>query len=93
MIPTRDHDKIRALAEKHHAVPVEMKSSGHDGHPAMLHFLIGRDASRTSEMQPISWEEFFARFELLGLSLACADDPPRFQLVRVEKPLVEDIQH
>lgn len=84
MLPTQDHDLIRSWGARVHAVPAEVLPALIDGEPTQLHFLFGGAAAGTSELRPISWEEFFARFDLLNLSLAFEVDGKRFQIVRVE---------
>ena len=84
MIPTRDHEQIRRWAARHNAVPAEIKPFLFDGQPAVLHFLIGKGNKGTAEIRPITWEMFFAQFDLLGLALAYDDNTPRFDLVRIE---------
>lgn len=84
MVPTQDHDEIRKWAARHHAVPVQMKPLKFDGEPALLHFLIGKTAKGTPELELIAWESFFAQFDLLRLALAYDDRSSQFDLVRLE---------
>ena len=86
MVPTRDHDSIRQWAERYGARPAEIRQGKHDGEPAILYFLFGKLAlTGTPELHPISWESFFAQFDLLGLSMAFDERSPQFSIVRVEK--------
>ena len=85
MIPTRDHAEIRRWAARHDAVPAEVPPIKFDGKPTMLHFLMGAAKEGTPELHPISWESFFAEFDLLGLALAYDELTPRFDLVRIEQ--------
>ena len=85
MLPTRDHEQIRAWAVRHSAVPAEIQGTA-DGTPAKLDFLLVGGLSGSLALNPISWEDFFARFDLFGLSMAW-DDTGQFALVRVEKDL------
>jgi hypothetical protein len=87
MYPTRDHNVIRSWVEKHDGVAAEVIPFKFDGEPTILHFLFGEAKAGTPELRPISWDDFFARFDLLGLSLAFDDETPRYQLVRVEKSM------
>ncbi len=84
MIPTRDHKEIRRWAAKHDAMPAESTPITFDSEPTMLHFLMGAAKEGTPELHPISWESFFAKFDLLGLALAYDEGTPRFDLVRIE---------
>jgi hypothetical protein len=93
MVPTRDHGQIIAWAEKHNAVPAEIKPRVFDGKPTILYFLFGNARGGTEDIHPISWEDFFARFDLLGLSMAWADDSPHFSIVHVEKAALAAESH
>ncbi|HEY4358546.1 MAG TPA: hypothetical protein VGN16_22560 [Acidobacteriaceae bacterium] len=93
MIPTRDHTQIRAWAAKRNAVPAQVKPLHHDGESTILHFLFGREVPGTSELQPISWEEFFARFDLLNLSMAWDERSNLFDIVRVGKASLPVTDH
>ena len=81
--PTNVHSEILAWATRHNAIPAEVGVLKHDGEPAVLRFLFGEAREGTPELRPISWEEFFARFDLLGLALAY-DDSPDFQILQIE---------
>ena len=85
MVPTRDHKVIRQWASRHDAVPAEIKPFKFDSEPAILTFLLGGAKSGTPELRPISWEGFFAQFDLLGLAFAFDERSPQFTLVHVEK--------
>lgn len=84
MLPTRDHDVIRTWGMQNLATPAEVLPFVFDGEPAQLHFLFGKAVVGTPELRPISWEEFFARFDLLNLSLAFEMNGRGFEIVRVE---------
>ena len=84
MLPTRDHAVIRRWAAKNDAVPATIPPITFDSEPAILTFLIGRRVG-TAEIHPISWDSFFAQFDLLNLSFAFDDGSTRFALARVEK--------
>lgn len=86
MIPTRDHSKIREWAATYGAGFAEIERLKFDGEPTILYFLFGDLAKNgTAEIRPISWEDFFARFDLLGLSMAYDDRSPQFSIVNVQK--------
>lgn len=84
MLPTRDHAVIRSWAAKNDAVPATIPPLIFDSEPAILTFLVGRHVG-TPGIHPISWEFFFAQFDLLDLAFAFDDRSSRFTLVRVEK--------
>ena len=85
MTPTRDHKSIRSWADRHGAAPAEVMVHVFDSEPTMLYFLFGDARAGTPELRPISWEDFFARFDLLGLALAYDEETQRFDLVRLDK--------
>ena len=80
---TNDHDIIQHWAKRFGAVPAERKVFTFDSEPALLHFLFGAAKAGTPELRPITWEDFFARFDLLGLSVALDNESPDFDIVRV----------
>ena len=82
--PTKDHGIIRAWATRNDAVPAEITPRKFDGEPAILHFLFGNAKAGLEEILPISWESFFAQFDLLGLMIVF-DDSPTFQIVHDER--------
>jgi hypothetical protein len=84
MKPTRDHAAIREWAKRHNAVPAEIKPLKFDSEPSILYFLIGNARSGTPEIRPISWEDFFARFDLLNLAMVWDGDEPTFELLKIE---------
>lgn len=85
MTPTQDHKTIRHWALTRDAAPAEIFPLKFDGQPAVLTFLMGDARRGTPEIHPISWESFFAQFDLLDLSFTFDDKSIRFDLVRVEK--------
>ena len=80
--PSTDHDVIRRWAERHSASPAEIKPRKFDGEAAVLWFLF--KSGGTEDICSITWEDFFARFDLLGLKLLF-DDTPDFELVHMRK--------
>lgn len=82
MIPTRDHDEILNWAQRYGATPAQIHPLKFDGQPAILYFLIG-NVSGTADLHPITWDSFFAQFDLLELSFAYDDSSPRFSIVRI----------
>ena len=93
LVPTRDHERIRNWAARHGAVPAEIRRLKFDGDPSILYFLFGNAASGTPELLPISWEDFFARFDLLGLSMAWHEYLPAFDIVHVKKSSEAHLQN
>ncbi len=85
MNPTRDHKAIQQWALRHYAIPAQIQVIKHDGEPAVLTFIIGEAEVARPQIIPISWESFFAQFDLLKLSIALDQETPNFDIVRVEK--------
>ena len=85
--PTSDHDAIVAWASKHDAVPAEVTPRTFDSEPAILHFLFGSARAGLPEIDPISWESFFAQFDLMGLKMAF-DNTPTFEIMQDHKPSI-----
>ena len=80
---TSDHGEILAWASRHDAVPAEVIPRVFDSEPAILHFLFGKAKAGLPEIKPISWESFFAQFDLLGLVMVF-DDSPTFEILQDE---------
>lgn len=87
--PTVDHAQILDWAKRHRAIPAEARVRVFDGQPAVLRFLFNGLHSGTSDLQPISWDDFFARFDLLKMSVLL-DEEPSFEFViqKVNDPLL-----
>lgn len=84
--PTSNHAEIWQWAARHQASPAEISPGKFDGEPSILHFLFGElRAKGTAELHPISWDDFFARFDLMGLTLVY-DETPMFELLHKEHP-------
>ncbi len=80
--PTSNHEVILRWAERHSAVPAEIKPRKFDGEPSLLWFLF--DLKGTEEIRPISWDDFFARFDVLGLKILF-DETPYFELIHLRE--------
>lgn len=82
MTPIRDHKQIRQWAAKQNAIPAEIRPRTFNSEPAVLTFILGSPNKAQPEIFPVSWESFFAQFDLLGLALAYDDNTPRFEIVQ-----------
>ncbi len=71
--PTSNHDEIRRWAAVNGAVPVEVQSNLFDSEPTKLGFIFPRGKPSEPEFKPISWDGFFALFDVLQLSLVYDD--------------------
>ena len=85
MLPTQDHKEIRHWAKTYGAIPAEIRRLKFDGEPSILYFLFGDLREGTPELRPIFWDDFFARFDLLDLSLAYDESSPQFHIVKLDK--------
>jgi hypothetical protein len=92
MPPTRritDHDEIRRWAASCQAVPAEVSTGEHDSQLPDLRFMFLDGSPNQPQLTPIAWEDFLAKFDLLGLVLVCEDNPggrpgKAYDLVRSE---------
>jgi hypothetical protein len=66
--PTTDHLEIRHWAESHKAVPTELLPQTLDHIPAVLRLMFPQMAADRKDIRILTWEEFFAKFDLLGLT-------------------------
>ncbi len=81
--PTSDHEEVRRWAAVNGAVPVEVKSNLFDSEPTKLGFIFPSGKPSEPEFKPISWEGFFALFDVLRLSLIYDDGPAgSYELLR-----------
>ena len=86
-------DEIRQWAERNQARPAEMKLLEPDGDPSLLTFIFDFwDAGRPS-IYPITWESFFAQFDVLELSMTFEEQTPVFDIVRVNRPRPGELTH
>ena len=81
---TRDHQMIQLWALQHDAVPAEVRQPVFDGQPSALRFLSGAAKKGTPELCPISWESFFARFDLMGLAVVFDRGRSEYEFVPAE---------
>jgi hypothetical protein len=78
MPPSRritDHDEIRQWAALCQAVPAEVSAGEQDSQLPSLRFMFLDGSPNQPQLTPIAWEDFLAKFDLLGLVLLCEDDP------------------
>lgn len=69
---TIDHDVIRNWAEKRGGQPSRVKGTGDESDAGLLRFDFGEPEEA---LEPISWEEFFQKFEQSSLALVYDDKP------------------
>jgi hypothetical protein len=67
---TQDHDTIRKWAEARGAMPAEVASTAKGKQTGILRFAFPKAKNRNDEnLEDISWEEFFEKFDQNGLEL------------------------
>jgi hypothetical protein len=72
MPPSRritDHDEIRQWAALCQAVPAEVSAGEEDSRLPSLRFMFLDGSPNQPQLTPIAWEDFLAKFDLLGLAL------------------------
>ena len=64
---TTDHDEIRRWVEEHGGRPAAVRRTGGDDDPGVLRIDFPGGADE-DELEPISWEEWFEKFDENGLA-------------------------
>jgi hypothetical protein len=86
-LTTTDHDEIRQWVEEHDGRPAAVIGTGGDDDAGVLRFDFPGGAGEES-LEPIPWDEWFAKFDEEGLALlyqqhkASGEDSTFFKLVR-----------
>jgi hypothetical protein len=70
---TRDHDVIRRWAEARGGRPVSVRGTSRGGRAGVLRFDFEGYGAGGEELQPISWEEFFRKFDENNLEFIYQD--------------------
>ena len=75
---TTDHDQIRNWAEERGAEPACVRGTGGEGDIGMLRLEFpGAPGARDESLQPISWDDWFSKFDDRGLALLFQDQTAR----------------
>jgi hypothetical protein len=83
---TTDHEEIRRWVEEHGGRPARVRGTGEDGDPGVLR--IDFPGGDRDELDPISWDEWFRKFDEQELALlyqeqkASGEDSTFARLVR-----------
>lgn len=86
MGPTTDHKEIRLWAESRFAVPVEVLPQVVDSIPAVLRLTLKARIEHCLDLKPISWEEFFVKFDALGLTFVYDNGTTGFnEILQIEE--------
>lgn len=72
--PTTNHQVIRYWAKLRGAHPAERLPGFVDSEQPILTFVFHRTAEEQGRVIPLSWEDFFARFDLLDLAFMAEDE-------------------
>ncbi len=72
--PTTDHAEIRHWAESKDAVPTEILPEHLNHEPTQLRILMPQLAAERKDVRVLTWEEFFTKFDLLGLTFVYDND-------------------
>jgi hypothetical protein len=71
-VTTTDHKAIRKWAEARGGKPARVKGTGDSKDPGLLRLDFGEPEEG---LEPITWEEFFDKFEDSNLALLYEDEP------------------
>ena len=83
--PTTDHHEIRHWAEANGAVPTEILPQIVDSVPTQIRLVLKGSAGQDATRRTITWEEFFAKFDQLGLALVYDGDSTGYnELLQIE---------
>lgn len=84
--PTTDHYEIRHWADLHSAVPVEVLPVIVNSEPAVLRIMRKEQASDIPNVLVISWDEFFCKFDALGLTFVYDDGSTGYnEILQIEE--------
>jgi len=76
--PTTNHHEIRSCAQTHQLVPAELLPRIVNGEPPLLQITQHHLADSRADIHILTWEDFFARFDQMGLALVYANDSSGF---------------
>ena len=86
------HDEIRRWAEMHNAIPCEVLPYIFNGEPAVLRLTFGLPSKEAKELRPITWDSFFAQFDLMGLVFLYEPDRPEYALLRLQETSASNVE-
>ena len=84
---TTDHDTIRKWVEARGGRPATVRGTGDGQEPGVLRidFQEGKEDEGDERLEPISWEEFFAKFEAAKLAFLYQEETAAGKLSRFFK--------
>jgi hypothetical protein len=71
---TTDHDEIRKWVEDHGGKPTTVEGTARQGEGAGLLRIDFPTGASDPPLEPISWDDFFAKFDDAGLAFIYQDD-------------------
>ena len=83
--PTTDHMEIRNWAESKGIVPANLEPNRVDAEPATMTLLNKKTVIQTQFAKEMSWDDFFARFDCLGLTLVYDDSTAFNEILQIEE--------
>ncbi len=84
--PTSNHEEIRSWADLHRAVPAELLPHIVNGEPALLRLMLAGQIKDHHDMRVLTWEEFFLKFDSLGLAFVYDDDATGYnEILQIEE--------
>lgn len=72
---TTDHDEIRRWAERVGGRPVQVRLSGAGTEVGVLSIDLPEGGGTGGEVEPLSWDDWFDRFDAEGLALLYEEQP------------------
>ena len=79
---TTDHEKIREWAEERGAIPATVRETEKDDGPGVLRLDF---EPRDEDLEPISWDDFFDKFDNEGLAFLYQDRTKAGKVSRFHK--------
>ncbi|WP_263385629.1 hypothetical protein [Granulicella arctica] len=84
--PTTNHNEIRIWAESWKVVPTELLPHVLDHEPAELRMMLGEQARDRVDVKMLTWEEFFLKFDSLGLAFVYDDERAGYnEILQIEE--------
>ena len=87
---TTDHDEIRRWAEERGGKPAHVRSTGGGDDAGLLRIWFPGVGAGEDELEPISWDEFFEKFEEKNLALVYQDETAEGEESRFAKLVSRD---
>ena len=82
--PTANHDEIRAWADSQGIVPANIEPNRVDSEAASMSLLHQMTVQETSFVKEMTWADFFARLDLLQLTVVYDDSTVFNEILQVD---------